>query len=117
MPFGDAFFRSGGLSEYLAKHELGIQSIVAARLHDDNATVPVEELAISFAQALIVKPLEVDFDAVEKSVKEQKIAVNDFGRRIEIDGILATRTFPFTGEGELFYMQPSSYSSSLPCNT
>ncbi|MHB0951209.1 MAG: hypothetical protein ACYC10_04705 [Allorhizobium sp.] len=117
MSTGDALFRGSDLSDFLGRRELSIQPIVTAQVNASNSLVPDDELAALLAQQLVVQPLVVDFEAVEKSVREARVLVNDFGRRIEIDGIRATRTFPFTGDGQFFYMKPSSYSSMLPYGT
>ncbi len=117
MSKGNALFRESRLSDYLGRRELSIQSIVTAQVNASNSSLSDADLAALLAQQLVVQPLVVDFDGIQKSVREARVTVNDFGRRIEIDGILATRTFPFSGDGQFFYMMPSSYSSSLPYGT
>lgn len=114
MSIGNALFRESDLSDYLATRAFSIQSLVTTQVTDSNAATSAEELTTLIAQKLVVQPVIVDYDAVEKSVREERVPFNDFGRRIEIDGIRATRTFPFIGDGQFFYMRPNSYSSMLP---
>ncbi|MDH8500691.1 hypothetical protein QIG88_28090, partial [Klebsiella pneumoniae] len=51
---------------------------------------------------------------VEKNVVSAKVTVKDFNREIIIDGARATRTYPFTGNSDLFSLKPSTYYSVLP---
>ncbi|MCZ0963493.1 hypothetical protein [Paracoccus benzoatiresistens] len=74
------------------------------------------EIVQAMLPGAYVTPLAVAFDQVQKDVTEARVNVTDsFSRRqVQIDGVRATRRFPFTGQVELFDMQPSQWSSAHP---
>ncbi|WP_378946648.1 hypothetical protein [Mesorhizobium sp. ANAO-SY3R2] len=62
-----------------------------------------------------VEPLEIDFDRAEKNVREVRVTVNDaFHGQVQIDGVRATRSFPFRGDRMLFTLRPNQWSSAIP---
>lgn len=62
-----------------------------------------------------VEPLVVDFANPQKNVSETQVEVHDvFSGRVRINGVLATRSYSFSGMRELFDMRPSRFSTLLP---
>lgn len=71
-------------------------------------------LASEIADQARFQSLVVNFDSPEKDATSERIVVRDYGREFEIDGVRATFRFGFSGNPNLFYLQPNTYWSMAP---
>lgn len=79
---------------------------------------PTEDMAGYIAQKYRIDLPQIDgANAVLEEPQETTIPVNDFGRRIEARATAYTLTVPFTGDREMFRVQPTTYDSLQPAAT
>lgn len=115
MYVGEALFREMDLDDYLRNQIAAIDPFVAERLARSGIVADEEKFVSGLVHEGKVEPLAINFDAPVKNVEEAKVEVQGHGRRmVEIDGVRATRAYPFTGMADLFRMRPNPFSSMLP---
>jgi hypothetical protein len=117
MYIGNPLFVNGHLSDYLQGQERALAPYVDKILAGQGAVADDAALIAGIVEKAAIAPLAVAFEKVEKDVQPAKVRVRDYGRDIEIDGVRATYTFPFTGEPELFRLQPNTFTSVIPYGT
>lgn len=112
---GEPLFSKGELSSYLRAQEGAVDDHVRQTVSKSDLTKLDAELVQEMLPGARVTPLSVLFDDVEKNVAETRITVNDhFSGRVQIDGVRATRSFPFLGQDGLFDLRPNQWSTVLP---
>ena len=115
LVIGKPLFREGDLSNYLRAQEGAIESHVRTTVTKSDLSKSDAEIIAGMMPGARVNPIAISFDAVQKSVAEARIAVNDhFSGRVQIDGVRATRTFPFSGDAKLFDLRPNQWTTVLP---
>jgi prepilin-type processing-associated H-X9-DG protein len=114
MLLGNALFVDGHLSDYLHAQNAALAPYVENIMASQGNDASESELVSTVLEQAAVVPLSVAFDKVTKDVQPAKIRMNDYGRDIEIDGVSATRTYPFTGESEFFRLRPNTFTSVIP---
>lgn len=114
MHIGEPLFIGGELSSYFAQNIAGLKPFIDEFIAQSPGEKDEEKLIAEIAVQAAIEPLSIDFDSVTKDVQSARVSVRDFGRDIEIDGVRATRTFPFSGDGGLFQLRPNRWSSVLP---
>ncbi|MGE3993718.1 hypothetical protein [Pseudorhodoplanes sp.] len=113
MYLGEPLFREGALSPFLAHRQQSLREVVEPYMASHPAATD-DEIVSYISDKMSVRPLDIDFENYAKDVQERKIRVRDFGRNIEIDGVLASRSYPFTGDAVLFKLTPSTWTTVLP---
>lgn len=74
-----------------------------------------EEVVAALAKQLRIEPLLVDFDNSTKAASEIQVEVEDhFGGRTRVPGLLVTKSFPFTGDRELWNIGTGTWGSVMP---
>ncbi len=74
-----------------------------------------EEVVAALERELRVEPLIVDFEAATKAVDEITISVRDhFGGQAVVPGLRVTKSFPFTGDKDLWNFGTGQWGSSMP---
>jgi len=114
MQQGDVLFARGDLAQYLQGQVSAVDSYVESAMSDQDAEIETDTLVARLLPKALVAPLKIDFEAPTKSVSPTRVPLRDFGRDIEVDGLLVSWTFPFEGEPELFGLQPSTFTTMLP---
>lgn len=108
MPYGTALFRNGDLGQYLEQSVAQLAYLVEHRYQGPHETLTDEQIAKGIAEEAAFQPLVVDFDNPLKNAASTTVRVHDFGREIEVEGLLGTYSFHFTGDAALFGMRPNS---------
>jgi uncharacterized coiled-coil protein SlyX len=114
------FYRSDmvGLSDILRGQVAQLRSKVDSLPDKLFAEKSDEELADQIASEHAIAPLVADFTAATATVRETDVQVHDhFGIRrgaINVAGLEATKTIPFTGDPELWKLHPGSWSNAPP---
>jgi len=113
MYLGKALFRDRPLSSFLSQREGSLGGAVEQHMNR-NPGLSDEEIVTYVAEQMKVTPLQIDFANFTKDVQEAKVRVEDYRRDTLIDGVRASRSYPFTGDTTLFQLMPSTHSSVLP---
>lgn len=113
MIVGNPLFVRGSLSSYLSHQDDALRPFVEKFLssHSDRQDDALVQAILGEAR---IEPLTVSFDQVTKDAKSAKISMRDYGRDIEFDGVCVTRSYPFTGEPDLFELRPNTFTSVIP---
>ncbi|PPC99397.1 MAG: hypothetical protein CTY31_10640 [Hyphomicrobium sp.] len=114
MVIGEALFVKGSLSSYFDQQVAALRPFVEKFLGSHAGESDETKIVQAILAEARVEPLKVDFSAASKDVQSAKVRIRDFGRDIEIDGVRATRTYPFTGDAGLFRLQPNTWTSVVP---
>jgi hypothetical protein len=73
------------------------------------------EVVAALVRDLRIEPLHVDFDAGQKKIEELTLSVRDvFGDEARVPGLRVTKTFPFTGDPDLWHFGTGQWGSSMP---
>lgn len=113
MIVGEPLFVKGSLSSYLQRESEGLRPFVE-RIMRDNEGLEEEALVDLIVTNGSVAPLSIDFASPAKEVKPIKLTLEDYGRRVQIEGVRATKTYPYTGEQILFQLRPNRFTSVIP---
>lgn len=77
-----------------------------------------EEIAKQIAEQEAIQPLAIDFNAGTASVRECQIEAHDqFGFErgaIRVRGLVATKSFPFNGDPELWHLRTNPWGMNPP---
>jgi hypothetical protein len=114
MYVGEALFIRGDLDAALRHQISTLKSFVDGRYDGLRGQFDDDSIIATLAKEAAIAPLEVDFDNPLKDVQAARVRVHDWGREIEIDGVRATRSYPFSGDAGLFDLKPNQYWSMLP---
>jgi hypothetical protein len=88
--------------------------LVENRYQGPREDIPDQQFAEGIAREAAFQPVKVDFESVDKNAVPVRVQVTDFGRRVELDGLLGTYRFRFEGDPELFWLRPSRWSTGIP---
>ena len=74
-----------------------------------------DQVAQALTRDLMVQPITLDTDNAKKSVDEVRITVRDvFGDTVVVPGMRVTKTFPFTGDPDLWGWGTGQWGSMMP---
>ena len=118
----DALFHDGLLSESLRAHERKLEAAAQAIPPDHALATSAEDLAAALVAEYRVEPIVLDEAAKTVVPKDERIDVShDWSRGIDarygpvyVPGTKLTLHVPFSGEADLFKLQPSTVSMNLP---
>ena len=115
MPRGRYLFSDSPLFDVLAERKRGARSAVQEVEQARLLALPVDDIVEHlFADHSLTAPeLKTELLSVFPP-QELTLDIEDFGRHLRVPGVSVIVTVPFTGEGQLFRHQPSSYTSAPP---
>lgn len=114
MYVGKPLFLEGDLFAYFQHRLANLREAASARVDSANPEASEDELIGQVVRDVAVPALIVDFDHVEKEVIPARVRVTNYRHEAEIDGVRAIRRFPYSGDGRLLSLRPSSWKSVLP---
>ena len=114
MYVGEALFCRGHLSAYLDQERNALRDAVNKHVDLSDPDVDAGTLCKEIVAEVRIAPLRLHFDQVQKHIVPARVTIYDFGREIEIDGVRATRVYPFEGEQGLFQARPGIWTSVVP---
>ena len=118
---GELLFWSGngtgaGLDDVLRHHgNVGVQQLVDKLSEREFSAKSDEDLVTAIMPEVIVEPLKVDFEKGEPHVTETSVdARSVFGEQIRMKGLRATKTFPFSGNPDLWKWRTNPFDHNPP---
>ena len=123
MRVGKELFSQGNLEATLRANRASIPDRVAAIPRDQFMSLPTEEIAAHIESEMMIEPLIAYEDRAEMEYGETKIDVSDWPDRnhlheqgpIYIPGITITVTIPFTGNFNLWHLEPNPKQMDSLC--
>ncbi|MET9041729.1 hypothetical protein ABZX34_02305 [Streptomyces sp. NPDC004362] len=108
-------FCNGDLDSGL-RHQLGqIENAVASWKEDDLLAHPEQDVIDSLIERFRVEAPVLDRESItQEPVAQGYTTVHEFGQPIEIKQTVVTLVVPFTGERDLFTLQPNTWTSAPP---
>jgi hypothetical protein len=95
--------------------EAGLQGLVDALSEGDLRTETDDALIQRISAKASISPLRVLFDQGEPDVREIMIETeNVFREGIRVKGLRATKSFPFSGDTELWHLRTNPYDMNPP---
>jgi hypothetical protein len=119
---GDLLFhrRDGVDLDTKLRHQgdAGIRKLVEQLPESDFTTASDDTLTARIVSEATIHPLQVSLDAGEPHVEAVTMRVRTmFGDQIQVKGLRATKSFPFTGDRTLWYLRTNSYDFNPPHGT
>ena len=107
---GEPMFRGGNLSEYLQNEVAAIDERVRNLPSETFQTSDDGQIVAKLATGVRLAELQVDFSNPRRASAPAQVRVHDtFSGMVTIDGLRATKSFPFQGDENLLYLRPSSW--------
>src|SRR5258706_5844724 len=118
----DMLFHDGRLSDSLRAHEQKLEATAQAIPGDHALATSAEDLAAALAAEYRVEPIVLDEAAKTVVSTDERIDVSgDWSRGLDrrdgpfyVPGTRLTLHVPFSGEADLFKLQPSTISLNPP---
>jgi len=118
----DPLFHEARLSESLRAHEQKLEAAAQAIPADHALATSAEDLAVSLVEEYQVEPIVLDEGAMTIASVDERIDVSHDWSRVSdprggpiyVPGTKITLHVPFTGEADLFKLQPSTVSMNPP---
>ena len=118
----DTLFHDGRLPDSLRAHEQKLIAAAQAIPADHALATSAEDLAAALVAEYRVEPIVLDEAAIAVASKDEPIDVSrDWSRGIDprggpvyVPGTMLTLHVPFSGEADLFKLQPSTVSMNPP---
>jgi hypothetical protein len=114
MIFGKNLFVDRSLSDYLDQQVASLRPHIDKTITSTQSSFDNDAWIAKILKQAIVEPLILSAEPINKRVVPAKIAVRQFGEDHLVDGVLAERTYQFTGERELFFLKPSTFNFAPP---
>ena len=120
---GDLLFYSGfrraGLSDVLRHNESEIVSGLVDGLSDHAfSTKSDDELVAEVIERCTVEPLELELERAKGDAQEISIQVQEvFGDTATVKGLRIVKEIPFSGDAQLFQLQPDTFDLNPPRGT
>jgi hypothetical protein len=112
------FWRRDGVDlDGVLRHQgdAGVRQAVEALTEGEMTTASDDVLVQRLLTKTEVVPLAVAFEKGEAQVAEITVDTqSEFGGRIRIKGLRATKTFPFTGDADLWHLKTNPYDLNPP---